>query len=271
MVETDSAGFPRKRVMQRISIWMAAVRLMAASFRFFQHEENTRWKLIVSEEKEVLIPSSIISDFNIEKTEVTQADFEMMMGYNPSEGKNPLGPVTDVTFWDAILYCNARSVSEGLEPVYVYTGNPACQTCVSLPGFEENIDFAKTGYRLPVDGEWEKAYYFNTGYTYPEYLYFWGNTTDQLVIGKYAWYGRNSGSTPSVVAQLAPSPAGLFDIAGNVRELVWYTGSGITKTRVYGGCYDYPESYLTGRSFTEGLRSASANNAGFRIVRRASR
>ena len=158
-----------------------------------------------------------------------------------------------------------------MEPIInVALGNPACQTCASLPGFEENIDFAKQGivYLLTVNGK-KHITLIQVTHTLNIYIFGGIQQTSWLLVNMHGM--ALILGTPSVVAQLAPSPAGLFDIAGNVRELVWYTGSGITKTRVYGGCYDYPESYLTGRSFTEGLRSASANNAGFRIVRRASR
>src|SRR5689334_11412031 len=63
-----------------------------------------------------------IDGFFIDETEVTQADYETLMGVNPSHFKgDATRPVENVTWYDAVLYCNARSLRDSLDPVYRYT------------------------------------------------------------------------------------------------------------------------------------------------------
>jgi formylglycine-generating enzyme required for sulfatase activity len=90
------------------------------------------------------IPVTVtLGKFWIAPTELTQPEFEAVMGYNPSIHKGPNLPVENVTWWEAIRYCNLRSLRENLEPCYnLETG--AC-------------DIEKNGYRLPTDAEWTHA------------------------------------------------------------------------------------------------------------------
>ena len=75
-----------------------------------------------------------VSAFVIAKTEVTQKMFSDVMHYNPSLHKGEDKPVENVSWWQAIRYCNLRSTKEGLQPCYdLSTGK---------------CDFTKAGYRL---------------------------------------------------------------------------------------------------------------------------
>ena len=56
--------------------------------------------------------------FLISPTELTQHEFEWTMGYNPSFHKGPELPVENVSWWEAIRYCNLRSIKESLQPCY---------------------------------------------------------------------------------------------------------------------------------------------------------
>ena len=85
----------------------------------------------------------LIGDFQISPTEVTQREFREIMNYNPSFYKGEDRPVENVTWWEAIRYCNLRSLKERLEPCY----NLATGEC----------DLSKNGYRLPTDTEWSYA------------------------------------------------------------------------------------------------------------------
>jgi hypothetical protein len=104
-----------------------------------------------------------IPDLYMDETEVTQKDYQLLMGKNPFNF--PLGPdypVEGLTLYDAILYSNKRSQFEGLNPVYSYTDatfSSNGNNCIGLTGL--TLDVNKNGYRLPTREEWKYAYLAN--------------------------------------------------------------------------------------------------------------
>ena len=84
-----------------------------------------------------------ISDFYLSKFEVTQAEYEAVMGNNPSYYPGDNKPVEKVTWYNAVEYCNARSIQEGLTPCYDTS--------------DWSYDFSANGYRLPTEMEWMYA------------------------------------------------------------------------------------------------------------------
>ena len=84
-----------------------------------------------------------VDAFLMDRTEVTQEQYEKHKLPNPSRFKGPTLPVEMIPWTKAALFCNVRSKAEGLEPCY----NEDTAEC----------DFSKNGYRLPTEAEWEYA------------------------------------------------------------------------------------------------------------------
>ena len=123
-----------------------------------------------------------VNSFAIGKYPVTQAQYEAVMGINPSHFKNnPQNPVEKVSWDDAQAFCQKLSQITG-----------------------------KT-YRLPTEAEWEYACRAGT-----TTRYYFGDDANQL--GDYAWYSANSQSKTHPVGQKKPNAWGLYDMIGNVWE-----------------------------------------------------
>jgi formylglycine-generating enzyme len=131
----------------------------------------------------------------MDRCDVTQAEYERLMGKNPSLQKDHRCPVDHVRWADAAAYCNARSREEGLRPAYdAQTGQ---------------CDFGADGYRLPTEAEWEYAARAGT-----KTAYFFGN--DAAELPRYAWFKENSTRGSHPVGQKLPNAWGLYDTSGNV-------------------------------------------------------
>lgn len=144
-----------------------------------------------------------LSGFYMSKTEITQTDWMVVMGHNPSyfQGKNL--PVENMTWYDAINFANRLSTLEGLEPVYTFKNGQVIW------------DKTKNGYRLPTEAEWEYA--ARGGKQSKGYKYSGSNDIDEV-----AHHSRNSGKTTNKpVAAKKPNELGLYDMTGNVYEWTW--------------------------------------------------
>ncbi|WP_230467766.1 formylglycine-generating enzyme family protein [Lujinxingia vulgaris] len=181
----------------------------------------------------------------LQTTEVTQGEWEEVMGYNPSyfTGCGDDCPVESITWLDALAFANAYSEAQNLPPCYDLS------ECTGVPGDglrcpAENLQSALDceGYRLPTEAEWEYAYRAGTSTTYyngdpddrtaceqpllEEIANFCGNcsvdyeqTFDCSGEGSRPHLPTDCGTRP--VASFEPNPWGLFDMAGNVDEYVW--------------------------------------------------
>ncbi len=244
--------------------------------------------------------SVTVDDFYCDVFEVRQSDYEKVMGENPSYNKGANLPVENVSFYDALEYCNKKSLSEGLSAVYKIGGKNA-KSSISFP--DVSVDLAANGYRLLTEAEWEyacragTATIFSTGN--------WNNPKDANYEGSYPYLieenyvrrtnpnvqpGLNRGKTVAVDS-LSPNEFGLYNMHGNVSEWVFdYYGKyddsvsagsagksvlnplgaevGVYRVNRGGGFNDF------GKHLRSAYRSASNpltkdRNLGFRIARNA--
>lgn len=148
----------------------------------------------------------LTKDYIIEDHEVTQAEYEEVMHTNPSRHVGADRPVENVTWFDAIAYCNARSALAGLTQAYAINGE--------LVTWDRGSD----GYRLLTEAEWERSCRAGSTTAFAT-----GPITSEMcevdpVLDAVGWYCGNAGSGTHAVKTKLPNAWNLYDMHGNVWE-----------------------------------------------------
>ena len=186
---------------------------------------------------------AITKPFYLGTTEVTQSQYERVMGKNPARFKDPKRPVEGVCWNDAQQFC--RRLSK-IDPT--------------------------AAYRLPTEAEWEYACRAGT-----TTAFYWGDKFDK----RYAWAARPPDTPTIAVATLLPNAWGLYDMSGNVWELCQdfyaeaYPGEAQTdptgppkgeKHAVRGGSRFAPDSSARSANRRALLPDRVHDDLGFRVV-----
>jgi formylglycine-generating enzyme required for sulfatase activity len=244
-----------------------------------------------------------VSAFYMGKYEVTKEEWDAVRTWGLANGYTDLSvgnawngtkganhPVADISWYDVVKWCNARSQRDGLVPCYTISG----ATYKTGYGAAPLCNWSVNGYRLPTEAEWEKA--ARGGLSAQNFP--WGNTITHSQANYYSdssyasdvsptrgdhpTYGTGAQPYTAPVGSFAPNGYGLYDMAGNVAEWCWdwpgdYAASSQTDPRGAatgnirvlrgGGWIDYGVTSTRCADRTGTLPDRAISYAGFRVAR----
>jgi formylglycine-generating enzyme required for sulfatase activity len=216
----------------------------------------------LADEDEFPIKQVRLRSFLMGTKEITQKEWMMVYSTNPSQFLGEDRPVENISYYDAIDFCNEKSILDGLTPCYSYIDQ------------ELICDFNANGYRLPTEAEWEHA---AKGAARDDYFLYSGAD----VPFDAGWFNENSGASTNEAGVKIPNALGLYDMSGNVFEWVWnwysrysyrmkdvYTGADTGTDKVIRGGSWYHNAHemrVTNRNFAKPF--SKTNYIGFRVVR----
>ncbi len=222
------------------------------------------------------LAGQVVGDFSMGRTEVTWGEWKAVRDWAATQGYDLAGvggtypengadnlPVVNVSWYDVVKWCNARSEKEGKTAVYQANGGVYRSGEFGYDGSSAvTMTVGANGYRLPLEKEWEWA--ARGGVSSKGYTYSGGN-----VVGEVAWLDENSGGVTKAVGGKKANELGLSDMSGNVWEWVWDVNDGTSGRRVRGGSWydaDAPRAEVSHRRDDIYYPDFRLNDYGFRVA-----
>ena len=206
-----------------------------------------------------------VSAFECMRHPVTRRLYQEVTGNDPGwpAGEADERPVNQVSWYDAVDFCNRLSLRAGLTPCYHIDANR-----------QVAWNSAADGFRLLTEAEWEYACRAGSSTRYS-----FGD--DERELERHAWYAQNAGDSPHPVGRKEPNRWGLYDMHGNVWEWCWDcyapysaaaqdnpTGPSGGKERVLrGGAFHYWAENLRSADRNLGWPEYRSDGIGFRCAR----